>query len=335
MPSLVSMEIRPLVRGRHFWLLIKIPDANLATVRKLRGWASTMSWTAVDLHRLCLSYRCVGAMGLPRDIIEQIIHFHRNDTRTLKACSLICRAFFSVIRGLIHGSVRLSRWKFYPLYNFADRIAAKVLPRGRLRTLARYNPELHMKHLSVVGKHGLLGYAREVDIDIGHCLAPEDLETYLPHFHSFTQVHTLRIDGLDLTRCLPAFGQYFTQFVPTLRSLHLHYVMGSVQGVLEFVCKFPHLDDLSLPTPPIPGNRVDVPPRLSVEQSPPLTGILVLGGSTAFAREWFLPKIPGGLHFRSIYADRLGKKELDGILAACSSELRTFSLGPRSREFTR
>jgi len=75
--------------------------------------------------------------------------------------------------------------------------------------------------------------------------------------------------------------------------------MGGVYEVLEFICKFPHLDDLSL-TLPSP-HCVGVLPELSMENSPPLQGMLVLRGwGSTTAR--FLLEIPGGLHFRSIDA---------------------------------
>ena len=313
----------------HSSLLI---DVNLTTiiVRKLRRWAVMVPRTPVDLHGLCISYQCVGAMGLPRDIVEEIIHFHRKDTRTLKACSLTCRALFSAARGLIHGMIRLSFWRSYPPCKLVDRIAEKVHRGWRITDW--YEPEVHMRYLSMAGKRRLLGHAREVNIDIGHCFVPEALEACLPHFRSFTQVHTLTIGVFCVARFLPVFGRYFAQFVPTLRSLHLPYVQGSIQDVLEFVCKFPYLDDLSLASSLY--HSVDVRPILSVEHSPPLRGTLDLRGWTPTPPAWFLLEIPGGLHFRAIYANRVGKEELDKILAACSSDLKTLSLRPRSRKST-
>ena len=101
----------------------------------------------------------------------------------------------------------------------------------------------------MAGKRGLLGYARELIITIGPGLTPETLDVYLPQFRSFTQVQTLSIRYFDLSRFLPTSGRFSAQFVPTLRSLHLPDVMGGVYEVLEFICKFPHLDDLSLTLP--------------------------------------------------------------------------------------
>jgi len=103
-----------------------------------------------------------------------------------------------------------------------------------------------VRYLSEAGERGLLGYAREVYIEVGQSLIPETLEAYLPHFRSFTQVHTLKIDYSNPAKSLPAFGRYFAPFVLTLRSLHLPYVAGGVYELLEFICKFPHLDNLSL-----------------------------------------------------------------------------------------
>ena len=333
--SLFIIEIRPLVRESRFCLLIS--GTNLAAVANLRGWAAIIPPAAVDLHGLCVSYQCVGAMGLPRDIIEEIVDFHREDTRTLKACSLTCRALFSAARGLIHERVRLPLWKMYPPPSLVGRIMTKVLPEQRATDW--YG--MRIRYLLMGGKHGLLGYAREVDIDLGHSsnFGPEALEACLPHFRFFTQVHTLRIRGYSVAKFLPAFGRHFTQLVPTLRSLQLPRYTDGVHEVVEFVCMFPHLDNLSLPEPLFNSltepsfNFVDVPPRSSVERSPPLRGSLVLRGWVS-SHSRFLLKIPGGLHFRSISAGGAERAELDGILASCSSNLETLSLRIRSRKFT-
>jgi len=325
MSNMPSTETPSLVRG-HFCRLF--PDTNLVTVRKFRRWASTISWTAVDLHRLCLSYRCVGAMGLPRDIIEEILQLHRGDSRTLMACSLTCRALFSAARGLVHESFRLSSWRNHPPNKLKDRIKEKVLPGWRPKIDWG---EVHLRYLSTGGKCGVLGYAREVYIDIGHNFTPQSLEVYLPHFRSFTQVHTLRISSFDLAKFLPAFEQYFAQFVPTLRSLRLPYVKAGTHEVLEFICKFPHLDDFSLTLSSV--HSASVFPKLSVEHPPPLKGTLVLRGSASVPARFMLG-IPGGLHFRSIDVGAVDKTELDEILAACSSNLETLFICPRSRKST-
>ena len=219
-------------------------------------------------------------------------------------------------------------WRIHPPCKLVDRIAAWVL-RGRGAMDWR---EAHMRYLSMARKHGLFVHAREVYIDIDQCFLSETLEAYLPRFHSFTQVHTLRISGFDVARFLPAFEQYFAQFVPTLRSLYLPYVMGGLHAVLEFICKFPHLDNLSLTLSASYCTDIRPPPRLSVEHSPPLRGTLVLRGwASVFVR--FLLKIPGGLHLRSINVGGVDREELDKILVACSSNLEVFSLHPLSREF--
>ena len=282
--------------------------------------------TPIDLHELCISYRYVGAMGLPRDIIEEISHFLHKDVRALKACSLTCRALFSAVRRLIHRRVSLATRKDHRPRKLVDRIVAKVFPsRGR-----RVH-EANMRYLSAAGKRRLLGYAREVYIDIGQSLVPETLEAYLPHFRSLNRVQTLGINHFDLTKFLPTFERYFVQFVPTLRSLHLPQVMGDASEVLKFICNFPQLDDLSLTLHS--SYHVEVPPGLSMEHSPPLKGTLVLRGSVSTPVR-FLLEIPGGLHFRSIDANGVDKAELDEILVTCSSTLEEFSLRPRSRKFT-
>jgi len=260
-------------------------------------------------------------MGLPRDVVEEVLKFHHEDLGTLKTCSLTCRALFSAVRALIHGRVRLSLGRSYPPYKLVDRIVTRVL-----RGWKPMEHEVYLRRLSMAEKLGVLGYAREVYIDIGRNFLLETLEACFPHFHSFTQVRTLTIDGFDLKTFLPGFGRYFTQSVPALRSLHLPCVTSDLREVLEFICMFPHLDDLSL----ILSSYycVGVPPSLSVERSPPLRGTLVLEGQVSIPARFLLGN-PGGLHFRSINASVAGKVDLDRILVACSSDLEMLSLRPR------
>ncbi|KAF9785516.1 hypothetical protein BJ322DRAFT_1063581 [Thelephora terrestris] len=263
-------------------------------------------------------------MDLPRDVVEHILYFLCEDKRTLKVVSLTCRALFSAARRLIHRKIELATWKVYSPSKLADRVAVKVLPARKVR-------EAHMQYLSVAGGRGLLGYTRELIIAIGPSFSPETLETCLHQFRSFEQVQILRIHQFDLASFLPHFERYFTQFVPTLRSLHLPDVVGSDREVLEFICKFPRLDDLSLKLSS--ACSTDDPPRPSMEPSPPLRGKLILRG-WGFPPSRFLLEIPGGLHFRSIDVGKVGKANLDEVLVACSSTLEEFSFSPTSSELT-
>lgn len=184
-----------------------------------------------------------------------------------------------------------------------------------------------MQYLSVAGKRGLLGYTRELIVTIGPSFSPETFEVYLDQFRSFEQIRILRIHQFDLPSFLPLFERCFTQFVSSLRSLHLPDVVGGVHELLEFICKFPHLDDLSLTLSS--AHSTGVPPRLYMEHSPPLRGKLILrGGESTSSR--FLLEIPGGIHFHSIDAGGIDKAELNEILVACSSTLKVFSFCPRS-----
>ena len=279
--------------------------------------------SGVDLNELCISYRDVGAMGLPREIVEAILGFLHKDIKTLKACSLTCRALFSAARGSIHRKVKLTKEKVYPPPKLVDRIAAKVSQGQR-------DHEVHLRYLSMARKRGLLGYAQELVIDIRPSFTPEALKVYLPHFLSFVQVRSLEIRRLDLRSFLPVFERCFAQFVPTLRRLHLPDVVGNTQEVVEFTSKFPHLKFLTL-TPPPPCHLGDTPPRSPTKRSFLTSGRLTLTGS-ASAR--FMLEIPGGLHCRTINASNVDKVELDKILVACSSTLEVFSFCPWPRKFT-
>ena len=320
----LGTDIRPSVRKQ---LLPNFPIMGLTvlTVRKLSGWVATTNRTEVDLCKLYISYRYAGAIGLPREIVEKILGLLRDDIEALKACSLTCRALFSVNREMIHGRVRLATWKVHHTSGLAGRIAAKVLRGGR-------EHEVHMRYLSIAGERGLLGFTRELIIDIGPSFTPEALEVYLPHFLSFSKVRTLRIHDFDTKSFLPTFERYFARFVPTVHSLHLPDVVGAIHEVQEFIHKFPYLDDLSLTLSSC--HSADVPAKLPAGPSPPLKGKLILRGSGEVPVR-FLLEIPGGIHFLSIDVSGVDKVDLDEILVACSHALEMFSFRPRSCKFSR
>ena len=69
-------------------------------MRRFRGWFAATYFPSVDLQQLCDSYHDEGVMGLPRELITEIMRY--NDIETLKRCSLTSRAFYSAARPLVH-----------------------------------------------------------------------------------------------------------------------------------------------------------------------------------------------------------------------------------------
>jgi len=134
------------------------------------------------------------------------------------------------------------------------------------------------------------------------------------------------IESLALPQILPIFDNCFSQFVPTLRSLSLQSThCDDVSQVMEFICRFPHLDDLAF-TDSHYGRLTGAPPGSEgprPQQPLPFGGHLDLGGPPHFVQ--YLLDLPGGIRFRSIkvcsYLD-----DLEKLLVACSSTLETLTI---------
>ena len=258
-------------------------------------------------------------MDLPRELIDKIMHYN-GDLQTLKNCSLTSRAFYSAARPLIHRRIVLgltstivSAWPESLSYeDYLDQ--ADVF---------------HARRLSAAEERGLLryGYVQEVDLDLG-INNPENVLQFR-QLRDLDTVHTLTIDRLDLHKFLPIFERTFSQFVPALRSLSLKSTRcENAHQLIEFICRFPHLDDLALTNPcglgdtrfasASPGSAVPGP-----QQALPLRGHLGLTGTGPLVQ--CLLDLPGGIRFHSIEASS-HIQDLGKLLVACSSTLEVLSI---------
>ena len=96
---------------------------------------------------------------------------------------------------------------------------------------------------------------------------------------------------------------------------------------MEFICRFPHLDDLELISPRSSHSlELDAPPGSEgpqPQQPLPFGGHLVLEGVGPLAQ--CLLDLPGGIRFRSIEATS-DQRDLAKLLVACSSTLEVLSI---------
>ena len=184
-----------------------------------------------------------------------------------------------------------------------------------------------MRYLSAAEERGLLryGYIREVHLDLARLSHPVTV-LQLQQLRTLETVHLLKIESLALPQILPIFDNCFSQFVPTLRSLSLQRSRcDDVHQVMEFICRFPHLDDLAF-TLSHHANFAGAPPGSEgprPRQPLPFGGHLDLDGSSHIVQ--CLVDLPGGIRFRLIkvfsYLD-----DLEKLLAACSSTLEVFTI---------
>ena len=257
-------------------------------------------------------------MGLPRELVDGIMRY--NDLQTLKNCSLTSKAFYSAARPLIHRRMALG---------VGSLLRGCSYQRLTIDTVRDQADVFHARYLSAAEERGLLryGYVREVDLDL-RAGNPEDI-LQLRQLRALETVDTLTIQLLDLHQFLPIFGRCFSQFVPTLRSLALEDARcENAHQLMEFVCRFPHLDDLALIKPCGPGGSgfVNAPPWSEgprPQQHLPFSGHLVLNGTGPLVQ--CLLDLPGGVRFHSISTSSC-LKDLAKLLGACSSTLKVLRI---------
>ena len=159
------------------------------TVRRLRGWCAVTFFPSVDLQELCDSHHDEGGMGLPRELIDEIMRY--NDLQTLKSCSLTSRTLYSAARPLIHKQLVLGlNSTHYLSYVTYDRVC-------------------HTNYLSAAEGKGLLryGYVRELDLDF--CIEnPEDI-LQLKQLRALKTVDTLTIRSMALPALVSPSSPFF------------------------------------------------------------------------------------------------------------------------------
>ena len=254
----------------------------------------------------------------PQELADYIISMLANDLQSLKACSLVCRFMAASARRVIHRRIYLTSDKNWELLTLPER---QRYIRGDKRDIA-------MKVLSKIAARGLLPYARHLFININYNFTPANLQPFNHHFQCFDRIQELSIYWLDTPGFLENFGTYFANFVPTLRSLHLDTPTGDTRDILDFVCRFPHLDNLTFKMETFHGwgtwGSGSLP---TAERAPPFRGRLKLDGIVGWRGQLLLQLIslPGKRRFRTIDFRGCNSEEEQPIIDACSGTLESVS----------
>ena len=257
---------------------------------------------------------------LPQEIVDYIVLMLRNDLNSLKACSLTCKAMFISTRRLIHSKICLSweqNWEVLTL-------------REKQRYIRGDRQGIAVKVLSGIAAHGLLPYGRRLFINLNRNFTPANLQPFNNHFQRFDQIQELRIYWLHTQGFLEQFGTFFANFVPTVRSLHLDTPTGATRDILDFICRFPHLDDLTFrmssddPHDWRTWKSASLP---IVKKMPPFRGRLKLHGIGDW-RGYILQQLvslPGKRCFRFIDFSNCTSEAEQPIIDGCSNTIETLS----------
>ena len=256
----------------------------------------------------------------PYDIVEMIIAHLARDVDTLKACSLTCRSWYTVVAPHLHHTLTLRG-------------------KGRSSTRDQYQPPNRgqpnpppvrdqLKPLSGLYQLSLMHHVKEIRVEqwgdmiswfVPLAFKPRDLD----HLSAFTNVQTLKIQELDIDRFIPGIERHFGQFSSTLRSITLYNPHCTPQQLSHFLSLFPNLDDVGVRgTRACISNTIVLDAELVPFSAPKLRGLLALYDFHWVETWTHLVASCGSLRFR--YMDvRKGASCAPFLFKACAETLET------------
>ena len=258
---------------------------------------------------------------LPFDIVEMIIVHLARDLDTLKACSLTCRSWYTVVAPRLHHTLILRGKGRSSTHDQPDQLSNRGQP----------NPPStrdKLKPLSVLHHLGLMHHVKEIRVEqwrdmiswfIPLAFGPRTLD----HLSAFTNVRTLKIQELDIDRFIPGIERYFGQFSSTLRSITLYNPHCTPQQLSHFLSLFSDLDDVGVrEARACISNPIATDAELIPFSTPKLRGLLALYDFNWVETWTHLVSSCGGLRFR--YMDvRRGASCVPFLFEACAETLET------------
>lgn len=242
------------------------------------------------------------ARRLPFELVEIIIAHLTYDLDALKKCSLTCRSWYTIAVPHVHHTLTLKD-------NMFDTVHRKLKPLSKLH-------ELGLTHLVKEIRVGQLAGP-------GGWFGPEAFShNALFYFSAFANVHTLRIQGLNVDRFVLGVQHYFHQFSPTLRSISLYYPTCSApRDLSRFLSLFPNLDNIEIRQ--FFTSNILIPDRdLTLFSAPKLEGKLILHDFLSTEAWTYLISVFGGLRFRHMVLRKVGACA-PIVLQACAETLET------------
>lgn len=255
-------------------------------------------------------------MGLPQELIGQIMDMLHDDPRALKACSLTCKAMFASTRYLIHRTLRLTQRNNQSVLTHDE----------KYRYLGWDRHNLELRFLSYMGERGFLRFTRHVHIRMGQIFTPDLLMPHLNHFQSLDRVHSLNIENYDATVWRGHYKTFFVHFYPTLTSLTLHRPLNHYRYVMQFALQFPKLENLCIEHLGYEWTQPDliIPPV--VNKSPPLRGRLRLVGVGPGDWPAEFTHLPNGINFRSVELQDVVWHQAQRMLIGCADTLEDLTI---------
>ena len=237
------------------------------------------------------------SQALPLDILELIVDHLRYEPATLKACCLASKSLIFRTRKYL-----FARIEFHALKSPGVKLWKKAFPDPS------NSPAHHTRTLFIYGIPSIT----TTDTAEGGWI------------HTFSHVAYLHVETLGSEG--PASLVPFHGLSPVLKSLRLVYTHTPPSEILDLLCSFPLLEDLSLSS----VHRSDRGGRWNIPSaSPKLTGFLditMMVGMHSFARS--LCDLPGGLRFTKVSLVSLVEdlEPTAALVSKCSDTLESLSI---------
>ena len=212
--------------------LVDPDDSDLYAARTAATTLSTLVVTA--WYRLLnkpslktrTTHKSARPFPLPYDIVEIIIAHLVYNIRAIKACSLTCRSWYTAAAPQLH----------YALTLMGDK------------------PEIghrQLEPLSKIYELDLIHLVKEIrlrqELDEDCWFLPQSFTSFdLRHFSALVNVHTLKLENLEINRFIPAIELHFGHFSQTLRSITLYDPWCTPRQLSHFLSLFSNLDDIGI-----------------------------------------------------------------------------------------
>ena len=235
--------------------------------------------------------------SLPPEILDLVVHHLRNEPTTLKACCLVSKSWIPRAR----------------LHLFAQVSFGSVGHDIELWMATFPDPSSSPAH-----------YTRRLnifDLDIT-ILASMGALAWIHHFRHIVELHLKPV--LPVGSSIPVSIAQLRGLSPALRRLHLYRSTTPFLELLDFICSFPLLEDLTLrfvvATDGVDSGNVDL-------ASPKFTGTLSTMSTDDPAVRGLLA-LPGGLRFTKIViACTAGHAGLvNDLVSKCSDTLESLAV---------
>jgi len=272
-----------------------------ALVNHLLGHPSPTSTTQESTRR-------ISTHRLSHALVEIVVAHLAHDIGALKACSLTCRSWYIAAVPLIHHALVLNLAGSWIVYR------SLLEPISKLYELDL----IHLvKSIQVAQEPGL-----------GWRLLPQSFtDRDLQHFSALANVHTLKIQCLEIYRFIPDIEHHFGHFSQTLRSLTLWQPYCTPQQLSHFLSLFSNLDDVGIRNAQTyASNPIGPDVELVRFSTPKLRGRLALYGSPSVEIWTDIVTSCGGIRFRHMDL-RMSTGCAPILFNGCADTLETLRFG--------